>query len=143
MALINCPYCGNRVSSLAPVCVYCGSSVSDLDKGLIYEVRNKTLVKYHGDREVVSIPGYVEEIGRGAFEDCTSIVKVIIGNNIKVVNDFAFSGCTSLETIVIGEGVANIGFRAFAGCSSLQNIELPHTVDTIDLIKKYFWNLWD
>ena len=116
MALINCPYCGNRVSNLAPVCVYCGSNVSDTDEGLMYEIKNKTLVKYHGNREVVSIPGDIEVIGRGAFEDCTSIVKVIIGNQVTVVNDLAFSGCTSLESVKIENGVTTIGYYAFKDC---------------------------
>ena len=111
MALINCPYCGNRISNLAPVCIYCSSNISDSDEGLMYEIRNKTLIKYHGNREVISIPGNVEIIGRGAFENCTSIVKVIVGNHVRVINDLAFVGCTALESVVIAEGVDNIRLR--------------------------------
>ena len=55
MALINCPYCGNRVSSLAPGCIYCGSNVGDSDEELMYEIRNKTLIKYQSSiRRIIS-----------------------------------------------------------------------------------------
>lgn len=57
MALIQCPYCGNRISNLAPICIYCNSSIADDNENAMYEIKNHSLIKYHGNREVISIPG--------------------------------------------------------------------------------------
>ena len=67
MALIECPYCGNRISNLAPLCIYCGCNIGDADENTMYEIKNNTLIKYHGNREVISIPGGVTAIARGAL----------------------------------------------------------------------------
>ena len=88
----------------------------------MYEIRNNTLIKYHGNREVVSIPGGVETIGRCAFEGCTSIVRVVIGDHVRTINDFAFMGCTSLTSIVIPSSVTTIGEWVFDYCTSFTTV---------------------
>ena len=53
----------------------------------------------------------------------SNIKKIIIGENIKTVEDEAFSGCTALQSIDLGR-VTNIGESAFSGCTALQSIDL-------------------
>jgi len=43
----------------------------------------------------------------------------------------AFQNCTSLVKVVLHEGLIRIGHGAFAGCSSLHHIDIPHSVTAI------------
>lgn len=47
------------------------------------------------------------------------------------VGALAFNGCTGLTSVVIGEGVVSLGSSAFNGCSSLSTVVIPSSVDTI------------
>ena len=79
----------------------------------------------------ISIPDSVTEIGRGVFEDCTSLQIVDIPNSVTEIGDYAFYGCTSLQSIDIPNSVTKIGGSAFSGCTSLQSIDIPNSVTDI------------
>jgi hypothetical protein len=59
----------------------------------------------------------------GAFQGCTSLTNVVIGNSVTSIGDGAFGGCTSLTSIVIPNSVTSIGDAAF-WCTSLTAIEV-------------------
>ena len=61
---------------------------------------------------------YVTTIGKGAFEDCDSLMSVTIGTGVTTIGDSAFRGCTSLTNITIPNSVTTIGGGAFSGCFS-------------------------
>lgn len=46
----------------------------------------------------------IEEIGVGAFMDCTALESIIIPKSIKTIYDISFTGCSSLKTFTIQEG---------------------------------------
>lgn len=53
------------------------------------------------------IPDAVTEIGESAFEDCTSLEELTVGNGIQTVealNPKAFSGCSALKKVNVSEG---------------------------------------
>ena len=65
------------------------------------------------------------------FADCTSLKKVILGDNVKEIYgegpfSGAFSGCTALESVKIPAGVISIRPGAFYRCTSLTNIDVPN-----------------
>ena len=49
--------------------------------------------------EKLVIPDGVTEIGRGAFQDCTSLVSVEIPGSVTSIGRYAFSGCTKLKEV--------------------------------------------
>ncbi len=63
-----------------------------------------------------------------AFEDCSELINVVIGNLVESIGEEAFQGCTGLESITIGSGVATIGAKAFNYCNSLQTVTCLGTV---------------
>ena len=84
----------------------------------------------------IVIPGTYNElpvtnIGYSAFENCTSLVTVLIPNSVSDIGNKAFYGCTSLASIEIPASVTSIGSRAFYGCSSLTSIIIPESVNVI------------
>lgn len=75
--------------------------------------------------------GYVEGIGRGAFQDNEDIRYLIIDEGITYIDESAFSGCTGLEFVVLPEGLETIGEEAFYHCMSLTELVVPSTVRNI------------
>lgn len=51
--------------------------------------------------------------GYGVFSSCTSLKKVVIGDNLSSVPSDTFSGCTALEEVTIGASVNSIGSNCF------------------------------
>ena len=67
------------------------------------------------------IPDSVKEIGTSAFEGCTSLRLVEMGEGVAHIGDWAFANCRRLEEITVGSEVAYIGEFAFFGCLRLKN----------------------
>ena len=73
----------------------------------------------------------VTAIGWNAFNHCTNLTKVNIGENVTSIGSWAFAFCSSLTSITLPSGVTSIGDNAFSVCSSLTSIALPSAVTSI------------
>ncbi|MBR7072467.1 MAG: leucine-rich repeat domain-containing protein [Eubacterium sp.] len=58
--------------------------------------------------------------------------KVIIGNNVELIDSDAFSYSPKLKTVVFSDSVKTIGIGAFYGCSSLEEISFGSGLDEIE-----------
>ena len=65
------------------------------------------------------------EISNNAFENCTSLTSVTIGDSVTSISNSAFQGCTSLSSIIIPDSVNSIGDFAFSKCHGLTCITIP------------------
>lgn len=99
----------------------------------IYVNDTVSITKYLGDDEEVTVPAEIDgvkvaSIGLdavsfiGAFQNCGSIVSVIIPEGIEFINDNAFSGCHALESVSIPASVSGIGNCAFDDCPQLRAV---------------------
>lgn len=70
----------------------------------------------------------VNEIGKYAFKDCTSISSIFISSSLKLLDSFCFYGCSSLTRIRIPESITEIRDHVFENCISLENIEIPDSI---------------
>ena len=70
-------------------------------------------------------------ISNSAFNSCSSLTSVEIGNSVTSIGEYAFSGCSSLTSVEIGNSVTSIGEYAFSGCSSLTSVDIPNSVTSI------------
>ena len=70
-------------------------------------------------------------IGYDAFQDCSSLTSVTIGDSVTSIGSDAFHGCSSLTSVTIPDSVAGIGSDAFHGCSSLTSVTIPDSVTRI------------
>ena len=71
-------------------------------------------ISYEGNLyAVTAISGY-------SFHNCVGLTGAItLPNSIVTIGDNAFNGCTNISELTIGEGVVSIGTKAFWNCSSL------------------------
>lgn len=103
-----------------------------------------TLKKYRGNATEVVIPatydGYrVSCVGYtgngtelvGAFQDNTTIKKVVISEGITKLQKQAFSGCKNLESVTLPNSLEELGGSAFGDCKSLKSIILPEKLKLI------------
>ncbi len=88
------------------------------------------------------IPDSVESIGSNAFEGCTSLTSVTIGNSVTDIGEYAFYGCTSLASVTIPDSVTYIGYRAFHHCNSLVSVIIPDSAELDDGYGLDFGKCW-
>jgi hypothetical protein len=70
----------------------------------------------------VTIPDSVEEIGKGAFQNCIYLVEATVGSGVKKIRSRAFASCLSFETIhFMGKYGDRIVFdeNVFQGCEAV------------------------
>ena len=70
-------------------------------------------------------------LGVRAFQYCSGLTSITIGNSVTIIKDYAFEGCTALASITIPNAVTSIGTKAFNGCSSMLSATLGKSVTDI------------
>lgn len=96
-----------------------------------YKDGSRALCEYTGNATEITIPTSITRI-EWAFSGNDSITKVTIPDNVTLaIGANAFNNCTALETVIIGNGVTEIGNFAFSDCTSLIKLEIPDSVTTI------------
>ena len=83
----------------------------------------------------VSLPETVEVIQKGAFNACTRLESVDLGESpsLRAIEDNAFYGCSERASFEFPEGLERIGKCAFFLCGSLREADLPSTLISLGL----------
>lgn len=71
--------------------------------------------------EVTVAPAKEYKLPMYAFNGCSNLFKVTLGDKVTAIGASAFENCSNLETVVIPASVKNIYSSAFAGCDKLKN----------------------
>lgn len=66
----------------------------------------------------------ITTIASFAFNDCSKLTQITIGNNITTIEMNAFANCNNLSSIVISGNVLDIGYSAFDGCTNLTEVTI-------------------
>ncbi len=66
-----------------------------------------------------------------AFQNCSSLTSVTIGNGVTSIGELAFKSCSSLTSVVIPDSVTSIGSSAFYNCSKLAEVTIGNGVTEI------------
>lgn len=98
------------------------SGITTSDKVVILDTYNDGT---NGEHPVTSI-------GNHAFEDCSSLTSVTIGNGVTSIGYQAFKGCSGLTNVIIPDSVTSIGKYAFSYCINLRSITIPDSVTIMD-----------
>lgn len=91
----------------------------------------KGVFEYNSFLEEVVIEGENVTIDEDAFCWCTSLKRVSLPKNLKVLSNNLFNNCKSLTEVSLPDSVTEIGDSAFMGCTSMTTITLPSQVRKI------------
>ena len=120
-------------SSLAEINVQEENKNYSSVNGILFNKEKTEITIYPAGKKETSynIPERVISIGRGAFEDCSSLAEINIPEGVTSIGSSAFAGCSSLSKIELPSSAISIGFHAFWECSSLTEINIPEGVTSI------------
>ena len=115
--------------------IYCLSS----DKASMWLLAHKDFREATGEITIPSTVPYkgkeypVAYIGPKAFSGCFGITgPLIIPDTVTLISNLAFNSCSSLTSVTIGNSVATRGQWAFRGCEELSGkLSLPSSLTTI------------
>ena len=80
----------------------------------------------------VKLPKGLKKIGVSAFQGCSALSDITIGDQVTDLLNYAFLGCSSLKSINVPGSVKNIGKSAFGNCSGLSTITIEEGLVNID-----------
>ena len=98
----------------------------------VFLITGGVLAAYRGNSSVVTVPEGVRVIAGEVFRDHEEIERVELPDSLLVAGEGAFEGCTNLKEIVLGDNVSEIKDRAFLG-NAMTEITLPASVKKIGL----------
>ena len=112
-------FCG--CTNLVKIEVSANNSMYKSINGNLYTKDGTMLIQYAIGKEDISfeVPDGVKTIAGSAFEYCSSLTSVTIGNSVTFIGGSAFRRCTGLTSVTIGNSVTGIGEAAFESCPNL------------------------
>lgn len=90
------------------------------------------LIAYRGNAAEVTVPGDVRVIAAEVFKNHTEIERVSLPDSLLVIGEGAFEGCSNLAGLDLGNCVEEIKDRAFLG-NILGEVVLPASLEKIGL----------
>lgn len=105
-----------------------------VDNGVLFNIDKTLLVHYLRTKsnEIYEIPQTVKEIGANAFSYNEYLKDVVLPESVNIINEGAFEACSRLESVSLGNGVQTIKSNAFAYCKSLKCVDIPESVTIIE-----------
>ena len=97
------------------------STVTEIPAYLFYKNASLTLT---------SLPK-VKKIGASAFQDCSKLTTLNLGEDLQVVGNDAFNGCSNVTKLTFPDATTTIGARAFQNCSSVTEVTVGKELKTI------------
>jgi len=79
----------------------------------------------------IILPGRVEYIESGAFENRKALKKVTLPDTVTFLGDLAFSHCEGLTEVNIPTSLPSIQSNTFSYCKSLESVTIPDSVQSI------------
>ena len=82
--------------------------------------------------ESITFSQKLQSIGVSAFYGCSSLESVSIPKKEGItIKASAFENCTGLKNVTLGEGLEEVSEKTFAGCTGIKSVIIPYTVSTV------------
>lgn len=115
---------------------YIGAGVFDGCEKLIaldlYDITEGNFTDtFRGNKSIESVSVRTGTVTAYAFENCTALQGVVLGEGVTVIGEYAFAGCTALSEVRLPEGLTRIDDYAFFECAMLEVTSFPESVTHI------------
>ncbi len=100
------------------------NTFSDSPIKTLYVGRNLSGISFQGKATLEDLTVNTPSIAEQAYQGCTGIKNLILGNRVNEIANEAFSGCTGLTELIIPDNVTMIRNSAFSGCTALTSVTL-------------------
>ena len=98
---------------------------------ILQNVKSVGYRAFHKCDGLESLTFHGESIGPDAFDGCTSLKTLSLGENITTIDEYAFFKCSALKNVTIPESVTSIGGWAFAFCG-LESLTINGAIETME-----------
>lgn len=98
-----------------------------------FKITDGVLTAYTGTATTVSVPSTVTTIGESAFENNTTVERIVLPDSVTKIEPYAFWGCKKLGVVTLGKGLKQIGDYAFTNCTGLKSMSIPSGVTSIGI----------
>ena len=78
------------------------------------------------------IEGKTKLIAGSAFEGCSNLYDIDLGDYVESISGSAFKKCTALTDVSIPDSTTYIGWGAFEGCNALVSVKLSKNLTRLD-----------
>ena len=109
----------------------CALKTADLSETNINGVLQGTFCQ-NRQLETVVFPDRLGYIAKEAFSKCSSLIKINIPKNVKIIGNFAFDSTRLVVLDLDNTNVGHIGESAFENCRSLTTVNLPEELRQIE-----------
>ena len=87
----------------------------------------------------LSLPSNIKYIGKSAFESCSFLETVILGDKNALnpsmdFNDKVFYNCPELKEVTINSGIFRFGYNAFKESTNIENVYINDFVSYLDIL---------
>lgn len=91
----------------------------------VTKIHDSAFLEVTGLTELVFVGGTDNMyIGDAAFKKCTSLVNVVLSDNVVTLGAQAFYGCTALESLTLSKSLTTFNSSVVSGCSKLAAINV-------------------
>lgn len=73
----------------------------------------------------------LQEVGNDAFNSCKNVTKLTFPDATTTIGSGAFQDCSSVTEVTVGKGLKSIGANAFLNCKSFTALHLPNGFTTM------------
>ena len=108
-----------------------GTQVEELTLASTVEVIDERAFDENSTVKKIVLNEGLEVIGNRAFRRTYNLEEIVIPSTVKVIESGAFQASAISGTVTIPEGVTEIGDQAFYGCSNVTKFVLPEGLVTI------------
>ena len=70
------------------------------------------------------LPDNIEQIGTGAFSECSGLTSVTLSAGMSHISTLAFADCPDLAEVTLPQGLSSVGDGAFLHCPRLQAVHV-------------------
>jgi len=104
--------------------LYFGKEVTEIEEAMCDGMEKLRGVYFHPNTTC-------KIIGAAAFQNCRSLKRIIIPDNVENLEEACFAHCNKMSQVVIGKKVETLGNLVFWRCDELNDIHIPDSVKYI------------